>query len=74
MNSFTKFLKQEQLLVLVISMLISEALQPIVDDINKKLTPTIIKDKLPFISKIIHLFLILIVSFGLFNVKQRLYK
>ena len=74
MNSFINFLKHEQLLVLVISMLISEALQPIVDDINEKLTPNIIKDKLPFISKLIHLVLILILSFGLFRLKERLYK
>ena len=74
MNSFIKFLKHEQLFVLVISMLISEALQPIVDDINDKLTPKIIKDKLPFISKLIHLFLILVLTFGLFVLKQKLYK
>ena len=57
MNSFIKFLKHEQLLVLIISMLISEALQPIIDDINEHLTPKVIKDKLPFISKLIHLVL-----------------
>ena len=73
MNSFIKFLKHEQLLVLVISMLISDALQPIVDDVNEKLTPKIIKDKLPFISKIIHLILILLLSFSLFQLKQKLY-
>ena len=69
MNSFIKFLKHEQLLVLVISMLISDALQPIVDDVNDKLTPKIIKKKLPFISKLIHLILILTLSFGLFHLK-----
>ena len=73
MNSFINFLKHEQLLVLIISMLISEALQPIVDDINEKLTPKIIKDKLPFISKLIHLVLIIILSFGLVLLKQKLY-
>ena len=73
MNSFINFLKREQLFVLVISMLISDALQPIVDDINAKLTPKIIKDKLPFISKLIHLSLILILTFGFFQLKQRIY-
>ena len=73
MNSFIKFLKHEQLFVLVISMLISDALQPIVDDVNEKLTPKIIKDKLPFISKLLHLILILILSFSLFQLKQKLY-
>lgn len=74
MNSFINFLKYEHIIVLIISMLISEALQPIVIDINDKLTPKKIKDKLPFISKLIHLFLILVLSFGLFVLKQKLYK
>ena len=74
MNSFTNFLKHEQLIVLITSMLISDALHVIVDDINSKLTPKIIKDKLPFISKIIHLILVLILSFSLFLLKKKFYK
>jgi len=69
MISFGTFLQRKQLITMIISYLISAALEPIIDTLNSKLIPKKIKDKYPVISQVINFLMVLLISFILFQVK-----